>query len=160
MCEIKLKIHEENDLYNPLDPDRELLSDEVVSYIVRKYSEKNVRGSHVIRIISDTPLDEERVRKNIRRYTEQEDGIVSRKQKSSSLKQLWLALIGVAFIAVWLILAANTENVIVEVLSIIGSFAIWEAANIWIVERPSMRLERLRLKRLMDTEIIFVYKEN
>ena len=33
MYEIKLKIHEEADLYNSLDPDQVLLSDDVVSYI-------------------------------------------------------------------------------------------------------------------------------
>ena len=121
MYEIRLKIHKEDDLYNPLDPDKELLSDEVVSYINRKYSEKSEPGKHVIHIISDNPVDEERVRKNIRRYTEQEEGIVGRDQKHSVFKQLWLAGIGVAFIALWLLLAAITENIIVEVLSIIGS---------------------------------------
>ena len=40
MYEIKLKIQDEADLYNPLDPDRVLLSDDVVSYILRKYEER------------------------------------------------------------------------------------------------------------------------
>ena len=44
MYEIKLKIHEETDLYNSLDPDQMLLSDDVVSYILRKYEVKSFQG--------------------------------------------------------------------------------------------------------------------
>ena len=39
MFEISIKIHEENDLYNPLDPDCSLHSDDVVSFIIRRYQE-------------------------------------------------------------------------------------------------------------------------
>lgn len=155
MCEIKLKIHEEADLYNPLDPDQVLLSDDVVSYILRKYEERpDVREKHTIHIFSDTSVDEERVRRNIRRYTEEEGKIMKRKQQRSRIKQMWLFGIGIAFIAFWLFIASKTENILVEVLSIIGSFAVWEAANIWIVEVPEMKLYRRRLNRLEETEII------
>ena len=69
-------------------------------------------------------------------------------------------MIGIAFIAVWLVLSAFTGTVIAEVLSIIGSFAVWEAANIWIIDRPEMRLTRMRLKKLMETEVIFTKSGN
>ena len=155
MYEIKLKIHEEADLYNPLDLDQVLLSDDVVSYILRKYEERpDIREKHVIHIYSDTPVDEERVRRNIRRYTEEEEKIMKRKQQRSRLKQLRLFIIGVAFIAFWLFIVAKTENILVEVLSIIGSFAVWEAANIWIVEVPELKLNRRRLTRLEETEVL------
>ena len=73
----------------------------------------------------------------------------------SRVKQLWLFLVGIAFIGFWLLLAANIESIAVEVLSIIGSFAIWEAANIWIVEAPKMRIHKRLLERLKNTRIEF-----
>jgi len=57
MCfEIKIKIHEEADLYNPLDPEGSELSDEVITYMVRKYQEKGRKEKHIIHIISDEPV--------------------------------------------------------------------------------------------------------
>lgn len=114
---------------------------------------------HVIHIFSDTPVDEERVKRNIRRYTEDEGKIMKRKQQRSCIKQLWLFAIGIAFIAFWLFIASKTENILVEVLSIIGSFAVWEAANIWIVEVPEMKLYRRRLMRLEETEILITVSQ-
>ena len=155
MYEIKVKIHEESDLYNTFDPDAAQLSDEVVSYILRKYQEKEREEKHCIHIISDTPVDEDRVWKNIHAYTKHEEEIIGREQQNSTAKQIRLFIIGIAFIAFWMFAASRTENIGVEVLSIIGSFAVWEAANIWIVERPTMRMNRRRLKKLMETEIKF-----
>ena len=161
MYEIKLKIHEEADLYNPLDPDQVLLSDDVVSYILRKYEERpDLRDKHAIHIYSDTPVNEERVKRNIRRYTEEEGKLMQRKQHRNRINQLWLFGIGVAFIALWFFIAAKTENILVEVLSIIGSFAVWEAANIWIVEAPELRIYRHRLARLEDTEVLITVQNS
>jgi hypothetical protein len=69
-------------------------------------------------------------------------------------------MIGIAFIAGWLLAARQTESVSVEVLSIIGSFAVWEAANIWISEKPHIRLRKLRLMILKDTEVRFTVETN
>ncbi len=66
-------------------------------------------------------------------------------------------LIGIIFIMLWIFIGASIEAVGAEVLSIIGSFAIWEAANIWIVDNPEIDLEIKRLKRVEQAEIIFQY---
>lgn len=155
MYEIKVKIHEEADLYNPLDPDKAHLCDDVIAYIFRKYLEKKRKEPFVIHIFSDLPVDEERVRKNLRAFMEHEEEIEEREQQISSMKQVRMFFIGISFIAIWMLAAKITNNILVEVLSIIGSFAMWEASNIWIVEKPYIRLKRHRLRRLMETEIKF-----
>lgn len=45
-------------------------------------------------------------------------------------------------------------------LTRIGSFAVWEAANIWIVENPQMRMQRRKLTKLTETEVQFTVLEN
>ena len=45
-------------------------------------------------------------------------------------------------------------SVPVELISIVGSFAVWEAANIWIVENPRNRLAKRTLKKLNSTRIV------
>lgn len=69
------------------------------------------------------------------------------------MKQLTMFVIGILAISLWLFVARRTENLLVEILSIIGSFALWEAVNIWIVEKPVMRMEENRLKKMMQAEV-------
>lgn len=156
MCyEIKIKIHEEADLYNPLDPEGSELSDEVIAYIVRKYQEKDRKEKHIIHIISDEPVDEEKVRNSFLDYSRKEEMILGKVRNRTTLKQLTMFVIGILAISLWLFVARRTENLLVEILSIIGSFALWEAVNIWIVEKPVMRMEEKRLKKMMQAEVKF-----
>jgi len=146
MCfEIKIKIHEEADLYNPLDPEGSELSDEVITYMVRKYQEKGRKEKHIIHIISDEPVDEEKVRNSFLAYSTKEEMIFGNVRNRTTLKQFTLFVVGILFISLWLFASSRTENLLVEILSIIGSFALWEAADIWIVEKPVMRIEEKRL---------------
>ena len=156
MCfEIKIQIHKEADLYNPLDPEGSELSDEVISYMVRKYQEKGRKEKHIIHIISDEPVDEEKVRNSFLDYSTKEEMIFGNVRNRITLKQLTLFVIGILFISLWLFAASRTENLLVEILSIIGSFALWEAADIWIVEKPVMRIEEKRLKKKLQAEVEF-----
>ena len=59
----------------------------------------------------------------------------------------------------WLVAERFTKQLFLEVLFIIGSFAVWEAANIWIVEKPRRHMERTKVRKLMDTEIRFTVAE-
>lgn len=155
-CEIRIRIHEERDLYHPLDPDQKLLSDDVISYLQRKYNDDSQAGRKMtIQIVSDQPVNEERVRSAFHDYVDHEYNSLVREQHRTRIRQLRLFLIGIFFIAIWLYFSMKKDNIFVEVLSIIGSFAVWEAADIWIVESPELRIRKRRTDRLHDTEIRF-----
>ena len=128
MC-FEIKIHEEADLYNPLDPEGSELSDDVIAYIVRKYHEKDRKEKHIIHIISDEPVDEEKVRNSFLDYARKEEMILGKVRNRTTLKQLTMFVIGILAISLWLFVARRTENLLVEILSIIGSFALWEAED-------------------------------
>lgn len=154
--EIRMKIREEADLYSPLDPDQEAFSDDVIAYLERKYNERaNFRDKPVIHIISEKTVNAERVNRNFKAYMRKETELLTKEQKRASLRQARLFVIGILFIAVWLVFALNTDNIFVEVLSIIGSFSVWEAADIWIVEKPGIRIRKRMIKGLSETEIRF-----
>ena len=60
--EIKLRIHEESDLFSPLDPDQQILSEDVISYLHTKYRMMYLKyqpksGNYVLHIFSDTPVN-------------------------------------------------------------------------------------------------------
>ena len=55
MYELKQNIREEKDLYGLFDPDSQFLSEDVVSYIARRYQEKDSADPCCIHIISELP---------------------------------------------------------------------------------------------------------
>lgn len=62
--EIKLRVSDESALYSEMDPDRNMLSDDVIGYLTRVFLNKHrrLRENYVIRILSDTPIDEEHIK--------------------------------------------------------------------------------------------------
>ena len=154
--EIKLKIHQESDLFTSLDPDGNKLSEEVISYFTRYYVNVHrwINEKYIIRIISDAPLNEERVRESIKKEFLQKKDDTGYGLKKLTSKEIYFGILGVAITALWLYLSYNFENVGVEILSIAGWIALWEAISIAIVQRPEIRHLQKNLLKLANSEII------
>lgn len=54
---IDIKVEKEADLYNTFDPNGIVLSDELIDYIIDRYSEKDFKERPVLHIICDTQID-------------------------------------------------------------------------------------------------------
>ena len=155
--DIKLKIHEESDLFSPLDPDQNILSEEAIDYFTRIFLNKHrrLREEYVIHIISDVPVREDHVRDSImNEFDRQKDDI------RSSLKRLWvklvlLAVLGAAILSLWLYLSSVFETVGVEILSIMGWVCVWEATSIAVLQHPELRRMWLNIDLLTRSKIIF-----
>ena len=156
MKEIKLKIHEEDDLYSPYDPDKILLSEDVVTHLMRNFIHKHrsLKEKFSLHIITDTPVDEERVRENIRAFFMQEMDDVNYGIKRLTLKEIGLAVAGVIFLLLWLYASSKAGSIKLEILSIIGWVGIWEATDIMIMERPELIMARKNIKNMLEAEII------
>ncbi|MCR4707440.1 MAG: hypothetical protein K5746_05770 [Clostridiales bacterium] len=77
-------------------------------------------------------------------------------QRFNSLKMLYMVLIGVAFILLYLLLAYNQDdNLFLEILSVIGSFAMWEAANCFFLERMEIKKKLYDTAQLLTAEVAF-----
>ncbi len=60
--------------------------------------------------------------------------------RSNNMQLIFLSIIGVALISLYLFCALKLENgLFLEILSIIGSFALWEAADRFLIERSAIR---------------------
>ena len=154
--EIKLKIHEEADLFSPFDPDQKLLSEDVIQYIARNYLNlhRSFKEKYIIHISSDTPVDEENVKKRIFEHYSQEKDNISYELKKLRLKEICLAAFGIIVLSIWLYLSVSTSNINTEILSIMGWVAIWEATSIIIMARPELRHLQKVLDKAMNAEII------
>ncbi|MBQ1311945.1 MAG: hypothetical protein IIY55_08865 [Blautia sp.] len=153
--EIKLKIQDETELFSPLDPDQNMLSEDVTEYFRRNYIHKHRRRKEecTIHIFTDTPVDEEKVKKKIRNYYIQEMEDISYELKKLTMKGIILGIVGAAVLALWLFLSGS-DSVNVEILSIVGWVGIWEATDIFVLERPELSLTKRHLMTMREAEII------
>ena len=86
---MKIKIHEQSDLLSEYDPDQQMLSEDIVEYIIRCYHHMKLsaRECPVIRIYSDTPVNEEEVTEKIHDNFRREIEVVNRTLNKLLLKQ-------------------------------------------------------------------------
>ncbi len=154
MYEIHLRIRDEKDLYNPFDESCRTLSSDVSDYLAKQYGRKEAGDEIVLKIKCDRPMDFERVRGAFQELIREQEIRNANQKKLNRFKQLWLFCIGIVFVAAGILLDGVLGSVPVELISIVGSFAVWEAANIWIVEDPRIRIARRMLKKLNATKIV------
>ena len=154
--EIKLKIHEESDLFSPLDPDQIHLSDEVISYLNRNYilMYKNKKSKYAIHIFSDTPVNENHIKEAIREHCLQEKETVRFRSRIETFKELSLGILGLLILSLWFVLSHSREGVFLEVLTIIGWVAIWEATGGALLKRPELHHKRRMYDFASKAEII------
>ena len=82
---IRLKISEEKDLYHPLDADWQLWNDDVVSYVMHKYSEKHFGEKPVLYIVSDQPVNDKRVRASFQKQMTAEMELLKKAERGCRL---------------------------------------------------------------------------
>ncbi len=154
---VDLRIGSEDDLYNRFDPDRRKLRDDVMKYIMESMPPYKIDSSHVLVIHSASLVDEDRVREVFMENLDVAIADNRMEKRHNTLNQIRLFIIGVTFISIWLAASTYLDGLWPEVLSIIGSFSVWEAANIWIKGNPEVKARRLVLESLRSSEITFVY---
>ena len=142
MHTIKFKIDEEKDLYNPFDVDDILLSEDVKNYISGQLTSRKIGDQVEILIISQKPIDKEKVEKAFYQWIADEEMDIKREFRKNLLQQFWMFGIGVLFIALSLAFEDKVGMVWYTVLSTIGAFSMWEAASIWIIQNPKLRMRK------------------
>ena len=105
-------------------------------------------------------MDEERGKDAIRDHWEQEMSNAKQEMKSETKRQICLGIIGVTFITIWFFLSATVESVWMEILSIMGWVAVWEATSIAIMRKPELHLRKKIYERASKAEILFDIKDS
>ena len=155
--EIKLRIHEESDLFSEYDPDQEMLDEGVHDYLVSNYLNKHRfnRDQYTLRIISDEPLNEKSVEERIKNYYAGQKDNVAFNVKKVTIKEAVCWIVGAALLALWLILSADKSSVLIEILSAIASVIVWEAITIAVMERPQMVQEEKAFDKVLNARFVF-----
>ena len=142
MNTIKLQIEKESDLYNPFDPEGEMLSGDVKDYILERMHAGQRARDIEIQIISEEEIDEEKTEAAIHRWINEEERRIRKEFHSNVLQMLFMFGVGVLFILLSIVLQSKVHVVWFTVLSTIGAFSMWEAASIWIIRNPKLKRQR------------------
>ena len=156
MKEIYINIDNENDIYSTFGGPGEL-NGEFVDYVVGKLKDTELLEPVQLVFQSREPMDEQRVRDSISMWIKNENHDLQREERANKLRQLWLLIIGVAFVAVSIAVEVLVSEFSFTVLSTIGAFALWEVANGWIVDNPQLHIRRLLVKH-MNNNYTVIFK--
>ena len=149
MKEIYINVDSESDIYSTFG-DPEELNGEYVDYVIGKLKDSELLEPVQLIFQSREAMDEQRVRDSISMWIKNEKHELQREEHANKLRQFWLLIIGVAFVAGSIAVELLVSEFSVTVLSTIGAFALWEVANGWILENPQLRLRRLLVKHMNE----------
>lgn len=156
MKEIYINVESENDIYSTFGGPGDL-NGEFVDYVIGKLKESEILEPVQLVFQSQEPMNEQRVRDSLSMWIKKERHELQREKRANKLRQLWLLIIGVAFVAVSIAVEVLVSEFSFTVLSTIGAFALWEVANGWILENPQLRLRRLLVKH-MNNNYTVIFK--
>lgn len=107
-----------------------------------------------------SPSEGEEIRRTMQRHYVMKSLDLSWDRMANLRKMVLLAAFGGAVLAVYLYLAITGKNVFMsEILSIVGSFSLWEAADALLLERPRLRRESRNIEQSMNQRVEFVDDE-
>ena len=153
MYTIDLAVQNEEELYNRFDRTHATLSGDVISYIHNQYERKAWNETAVIRICSENDVDTDSVNQAFQNQLQRELDSNRHELRVNRIRMWRLFLIGLAFVVAGIVLTVKLGSVALEVISIIGSMAIKDAATIWIEYNTELRLKGKKLEYMMRTEI-------
>ena len=153
---MKIKIDNEDELYNSFDKFEETLSEDLLSFINNKAEVASIKEKEEIEIISTNKIDENKFKKSFEKYCDEQLILVNRQQKINRTKQIGMLLVGIIFIIFSILLADKINIIILEIISTIGSFSIWESANSWLLQSKTIKFNKLKIMKLKNSEIKFM----
>ena len=156
MKEIYINVESESDIYSTFGGPGDL-NGEFVDYVIGKLKESEILEPVQLVFQSQEPMNEQRVRDSLSMWIKKERHELQREERANKLRQLWLLIIGVAFVAVSIAVEVLVSEFSFTVLSTIGAFALWEVANGWILENPQLRIRRLLVKH-MNNNYTVIFK--
>ena len=154
MFEIRVKIDREEDLYCGFDEAGLTLNDDVLVYITKALEGRSKGERLRLCFVSGLDLDEDRLERAIGQYMRSVERSVKKLKRSSWLNSLRLLAIGVIFIVLGIVFTDRMGAVAAAIVSTIGSFSVWEAANVWIQEFPAIRARERAVSFLKQSELV------
>ena len=145
---IQMLINNESDLYNPYDPSRTKINEEVYHYLKTFCSplEASKHANDTLQIITDDPIDTDRFQRVLHDAVKRDIAEFDRQIARNSRRVIWEGIIGVLFVALGITLAAYLDELLLTVISLFGTMGIRDAITI----NTTLNHDLKNLKKLLD----------
>lgn len=157
---VDIAVADLDDFYSPYSPKGyKLLNPEMVEYIDEYAKGIPISQELTLRISAENQSVEakERIEKTIRRTYAEKIANINEDLQRNLLSSIIFMIIGLIFLVGVIITSAfKFSDVIYEVLDIISWVFIWEAVDVFFMERHKKRVEKIKYSKLAVAEIIFV----
>lgn len=150
---IQIRIQNEEDLYNRYDPTQTRINDEVYRYL-RSFCTEMESKKHLhdtLQIISDKPIDTDRAKRAIREAVQRDQDEFDRQIALNHKRALVGYAVGIVLSIIGFLLAFLLDQVLLELISFLGTLAIRDAFTIHTKLNPDLK----RLKSLLDPFLDF-----
>lgn len=145
---IQMRIHNETDLYDPYDPSQYRINENAYRYLKAFFSEAESK-KHIfdtLQIISDKPIDAERAEEALKDAVRKDQNELDRQIEANHRRAVKGYIIGIALSIAGCLLSVLLDQVLLELISFIGTMAIKDAFVIQRRLNPDLR----HLKTRMD----------
>ena len=145
---IQLLIENESDLYNPYDPSRTRINEGVYHYL-NSYCSPLEASKHVhdtLQIITDSPIDEERFQRVLQDAVKKDIAEFERQIARNSRRAVWEGVLGLLFCALGIMLSVYLDEVLLTVISLLGTMGIMDAITI----NTTVNHDLKNLKKLLE----------
>lgn len=156
---IPISVADEQDLYEGFDPSGLTLSEALKGYLSDFMEDRKLGDSVCLEMTSKHPLDMDRFRQAYGQHIEKLRQRSRRELRRQMVNALRLLGIGIVFVLIGILFASAMGEVTAAIVSTIGSFAIWEAAAVWIEEMPLIKAKERILLRLAEADIQYRKKD-
>ena len=156
---IDVCLYEGLELYDPLSWGRQReLNPEIYDFIGQK---ANLLPAQVpLRICFHghvPPEDQEQIRRLMAEHYSLELQDRMWDLRSNRHKLIGMVAVGVVFLSLYFFFALREDDgLFLELLSVIGSFALWEAADCFLLERRAITRDMMNIAQHMTQEVVFL----
>lgn len=156
---IDICLYEGLELYDPLSMGRQReLNPEIYDFIERKANLIPAQVPLKIRFHGGiAEADQEQIRRLLSEHYAVAMHDKAWDLRSNFRKLVGMAIVGVIFLSLYFFYALRREDgLFLELLSVIGSFAMWEAADCFLLERRAIDAEIMNIAQHLTQEVEFV----
>ena len=157
---IPIKVEDEQDLYDRFLPSGLAFSSELLSYLEDQVVDRKVKEKIRLELFAPQSPDMDHFRNTYQTFIEKLIRRNKREIRLSDLKTILFLVLGLIFVSIGLLLSGKVGPLLAEIISAVGSFAMWSAASVFIETLPTLRHKDKLLKQFAKAEICYCRFDN
>lgn len=156
---VRIGLSSDCEFLSPLSPNAEpFITADTAQFL--EHSTKHLRPDSKLHFVFEgaslTPDERDRYTKAIRNYYHSEFAEVARDLHKNTVQTISMVAVSAVVFALNIFLKSNgVDQVLYNIIDIVAWVFAWEATDIFFLQRPAMRLRRLRLFNIIQAAITF-----